>query len=226
MQLIYIVRHGETDANLANMVNDKNIIIPLNKTGIKQAKKTGEYFNKIRKLNSNNCCIYTSPSIRAVETATIIANKIKFNKTIIKDDRIIEVDYGKKSGAILGDPIATKSIKLYNEFIKSVKNDPIDMQLKYPEFDTKMQKIFHMESKDAIKKRILTFMKMIFAKKTKHIIIVTHRAIIFNIKNVLFNLMQPGNGDLSNGKNCSIMCIKNENKQIELLTLSNTLHLG
>jgi broad specificity phosphatase PhoE len=38
MQLIYIVRHGETDANKLNMINDKNIIIPLNSSGVAQAK--------------------------------------------------------------------------------------------------------------------------------------------------------------------------------------------
>ena len=50
MQIIYVVRHGETDTNLNNKVNDKNISVTINKTGIKQAKKTGEYFIK-RKLS-------------------------------------------------------------------------------------------------------------------------------------------------------------------------------
>ena len=33
-QLIYVVRHGETDANLNDRVNDKNVQITINKTGV------------------------------------------------------------------------------------------------------------------------------------------------------------------------------------------------
>ena len=39
MQIIYIVRHGETDTNLNKKINDRNISVTINKTGIKQAKK-------------------------------------------------------------------------------------------------------------------------------------------------------------------------------------------
>ena len=46
MQFIYVIRHGETDANLQGMINDKNVIIPINKNGQKQALKTGKYLKK------------------------------------------------------------------------------------------------------------------------------------------------------------------------------------
>jgi broad specificity phosphatase PhoE len=226
MQLIYVVRHGETDANVAGMVNDKNVVIPLNNNGIKQAKKTGIYFKKIRNLNSSNCCIYSSPSVRAIQTAELIAKELKYNKSIIQDDRLIEVDHGDKSGAKNTDTVAKKSIKLFNEFLKDVKNDPIDTELGYPAFDKKMQKIFHMETTENIEKRTLNFMKMIFNKKTKHIVLVTHNGIIYNIRKNLFNFMPLVTGDISNGKNCTIMCIKNQKKTIELITLPNTLHLA
>lgn len=39
MQFIYVIRHGETDANVKSKVNDKNITTPLNKNGILQSKK-------------------------------------------------------------------------------------------------------------------------------------------------------------------------------------------
>lgn len=76
MQIIYVVRHGETDTNLNNKVNDKNISVTINKTGIKQAKKTGKYFIK-RKLSKSNCIIYSSPSERALATAKIINKELK-----------------------------------------------------------------------------------------------------------------------------------------------------
>ena len=39
MPIIYVVRHGETDMNLNEKINDKNMTATINKTGIKQAKK-------------------------------------------------------------------------------------------------------------------------------------------------------------------------------------------
>ena len=46
MQFIYVIRHGETDANVKGKVNDKNITTPINKNGKLQAKKTGKYLQK------------------------------------------------------------------------------------------------------------------------------------------------------------------------------------
>ena len=83
MVLIYIIRHGETDMNTSGKVNDANIDTSINAKGKKQAKKTGEYLKKVRKLNDSNCVIYTSPAMRAVQTATIIKNEIN-RKLLIK----------------------------------------------------------------------------------------------------------------------------------------------
>jgi broad specificity phosphatase PhoE len=127
--------------------------------------KTGIYFKKIRKINSDNCCIYSSLSIRATETAAIIANQLKFDKPIITDMRLNEVDHGDLSGSVDGDPIYNKAIKLHNEFIKSTKNDPIDTELKYPEYNKKMNKMFHEETNETIHRRILSIIKTISAKK-------------------------------------------------------------
>ena len=72
MPLIYIVRHGETDANVKGLVNDKNVITPLNKTGKMQAAKTGKYFKKYRCKTNSSIKIYSSPSIRTKETAELV----------------------------------------------------------------------------------------------------------------------------------------------------------
>lgn len=58
MQFIYVIRHGETDANLQGMINDKNVIIPINKTGKQQALKTGKYLKKYICQNKSKCVIY------------------------------------------------------------------------------------------------------------------------------------------------------------------------
>ena len=46
MVLIYIVRHGETEMNVDEKVNDSNIDTEINKNGKKQAKKNGRIFKK------------------------------------------------------------------------------------------------------------------------------------------------------------------------------------
>lgn len=86
--LIYIVRHGETNANvngyLQGWTND-----PLNENGQKLAVITGQRMKGIK----FDCCI-SSPLIRAVETAEIILRESDNNIPIQLDDRIKEVHMG------------------------------------------------------------------------------------------------------------------------------------
>ena len=118
--MIFIVRHGETDANVKKKINDRNVVTPLNRTGKAQASKTGKYLNKF--CSSNSCIIYSSPSICAVQTAKIIASKMHVNeKNIILDDRINEIDYGLLSSSVENDDIHKK----YMEDRKKLPKDPI-----------------------------------------------------------------------------------------------------
>lgn len=86
--LIYIVRHGETNANvngyLQGWTND-----PLNENGIKLAVITGQGMKGIK----FDYCI-SSPLIRAKETAEIILRESENNIPITFDDRIKEIDMG------------------------------------------------------------------------------------------------------------------------------------
>ena len=85
---IYIVRHGETNANqegyLQGWSND-----PLNENGRKLAEITGQ---GMRDINFN-CCI-SSPLIRAQETAEIILQESGNDIHIQFDDRIKEINFG------------------------------------------------------------------------------------------------------------------------------------
>ena len=84
--LIYIIRHGETNANvegyLQGWTND-----PLNENGRRLAVITGQGMKGIH----FECCI-SSPLLRAKETAEIILRE-SGNKTHIQfDDRIKEIN--------------------------------------------------------------------------------------------------------------------------------------
>ena len=86
--LIYVVRHGETNANvngyLQGWTND-----PLNENGRKLAATTGVGMRGIK----FDTCI-SSPLIRAMETAEIILRESGNDIPIICDNRIKEINMG------------------------------------------------------------------------------------------------------------------------------------
>ena len=226
MQFIYIVRHGETDANAKGQINDKNNNTPLNENGKKQASKTGKYFKKYRcKSNDkSSCVIYSSPSTRAVETSDIIAKQLKI-KNIIYDECINEADYGLLSGTSPGDKIFEEDAKMWKSFNKKYK-DPIELVLCLDKQIEIAKKKFNIETITERKDRVISFFNSL-SKSKKNIIIVTHSNIIQIMISVLFNLQSYGiSGDISNGKNCTIMCVTRDSDNYNLITLPNTLHLA
>jgi len=224
MQYIYVIRHGETDANLQGMINDKNVIIPINKTGKQQAVKTGKYLKKYICQNKSKCVIYSSPSTRAVQTANIIGKELGISN-IIQDERMVEADYGMISGAKPGDRLFDEDEKMINEY-KKANPEPISFALNLKKIDTKWAKHFKAETIDTRVKRIKSFFNSL-PKNKKHIIIVTHSNVQKTTLHALFNIPPNGvMGDTSNGRNCTINCIMRKNKEFQLLTLPNTVHLG
>ncbi len=87
---IYLTRHGQTDYNAGDRMQGQ-IDIPLNQTGIEQARATRE---KVKDVTFD--AVYSSTLGRAITTASIIGN-IEPEK-IIKDERILEAAYGRYEG--------------------------------------------------------------------------------------------------------------------------------
>ena len=87
---IYVLRHGQTEWNKKGILLSREDI-PLNETGINQAKDTG---NIVENLDYD--LIISSPLKRTLQTAEIV-NKKK-NKKILIDKRLIERDAGVLSG--------------------------------------------------------------------------------------------------------------------------------
>lgn len=94
--MIYFVRHGLSEANVKKVFADQRDNSPLVDEGRKQAKETGQ---KIKNEGIEIHKIISSPSLRAHETARIIASELGFNHgDIIIDHRINEYDMGSLSG--------------------------------------------------------------------------------------------------------------------------------
>lgn len=87
---LYLVRHGETDWNKERRMQGKSDI-PLNDFGRKLAYDTREGLKDV-----SFDIAYTSPLIRAKETAQIIIGDRKI--PLIEDDRIQEMGFGEFEG--------------------------------------------------------------------------------------------------------------------------------
>jgi probable phosphoglycerate mutase len=87
MNRIYYVRHGENRANLTKEFSHHKIDYPLTLKGVLQARQTAEYL-----LGKGVEVLYSSPLLRAQETAEIIAGRLGRPYTVLENFR--EVNTG------------------------------------------------------------------------------------------------------------------------------------
>jgi probable phosphoglycerate mutase len=88
MSVLIMIRHGESTANVQRIVSHDHGSYPLTEKGRAQASVVGEELMGLR-LGE----IYSSPILRARETADIIASKIGCE--VVIDDRIRERSFGR-----------------------------------------------------------------------------------------------------------------------------------
>ena len=105
--MIYIIRHGQTELNNSKALQGRSDL-PLNDNGIKQAAETAK---KLSDIGIRFDHVFTSPLIRAKQTARIIA---PYAEPVI-DDRLIEMDYGKYEG-ISFDEFPPEILEFFSDF--------------------------------------------------------------------------------------------------------------
>lgn len=93
--MLYIIRHGQTELNSKHALQGRSDH-PLNEAGILQAREAAQ---KLENLSIRFDRVYSSPLIRAVQTAKIIAPSME----PVIDGRLIEMDYGPYEGADLNN---------------------------------------------------------------------------------------------------------------------------
>lgn len=99
MNEIYVVRHGETDAN-RNYIVQGRMDNPLNEYGKSQAFHTGQYF-KTNDIKFD--LILSSPLKRSFETARLIQQGMQTSKPIIVHQDLIERNFGDYDGQKITD---------------------------------------------------------------------------------------------------------------------------
>ena len=104
--MIFIIRHGKTDLNQANVLQGRSDH-PLNEAGIIEARQAAEKFKGI-----SFSYVFSSPLQRALQTAKIIVPDLE----PIKDDRLIEMDYGPYEGSDLRKP-DPELLRFFSDFV-------------------------------------------------------------------------------------------------------------
>jgi broad specificity phosphatase PhoE len=92
MTTLYLVRHGENLANITKEFSYRAVDYPLTPKGILQAEQTAEYF-----ADGSIDAIYTSPLLRARQTAEILTRRIAVPVHLREELR--EINVGSLEGA-------------------------------------------------------------------------------------------------------------------------------
>lgn len=105
---LYILRHGETDWNLRRLVQGVTDI-PLNEYGRYLAKETAKGFKDL-----TIDVAYTSPLLRAKETAQIVLSGKKYR--LIEEPRLREMCFGTYEGMCIGGEYKAPESNEFNKF--------------------------------------------------------------------------------------------------------------
>ncbi len=119
LRLVF-VRHGLSSFNEKGLIQGRTDESHLTDKGYEQAVKSGEALSGI-----NFDKIYSSPLIRAAETANTIHKKLRQENEIIYDKNLLEVDLNSWSGLNINE-----IKKQYPENYIIWKNDPENLTLK------------------------------------------------------------------------------------------------
>lgn len=217
---IFFVRHGETEWNKLDKSQGGDIDIPLNDTGRNQSKLTGEYLKKYGPFD----IIYSSPLIRAKETAEIIAKEIGYHDKIIEINGFKENMNGDKiTGKTNDDPIIKE---MNDEMMSYFTNDPIENTRIFPEVMKKLSDKYGFEDPVEFTKRIRTAFDDIMKGDFKKIMIVAHGGVIEGLLEDIFKVIEIARGNMKAGSNCYISVIQwNKENGYRMISAPNTMHL-
>lgn len=112
-KIIFLIRHGNTEFNEKKLFRG-HFDVPLDKTGIEQAEKTGKFLKDI-----NLDVIYSSPLNRAYKTAEMIKEYQSGNNKIeiLKEDGFIDLNFGEWEGKSY-DEVKSLYPEIYNQWIR------------------------------------------------------------------------------------------------------------
>ncbi len=152
---LLLLRHGETDWNVANKIQGSTDI-PLNVLGKEQAKQAANYIDK---TEYNIECIYTSGLQRALQTAEIIGEELGL--CVLSKDGLEEMSFGEWEGRSW-KAIGEENSSVYQRWHKERRytNTPSG------------------ESYDEVVNRVVAALSEIVRNQVEDVLVVTHSAVI------------------------------------------------
>lgn len=120
----YLFRHGETEFNRLKLRQGQGVNVRLNGTGKKQAEELAKSAE-----NLGIEVIYSSPLVRAKQTADIVAEKLNVPVIIMSD--LTEGDFGKAEG-MYENVVCARWPEIINNWYS-----PDYMDICFPEGETK-----------------------------------------------------------------------------------------
>lgn len=197
-KLLVIVRHGESQHNLAEDLLQKGVgelikkqqtirdaDIPLTKKGESQAQKTGKYLSKKPKFD----ICFSSPYKRTLQTSEGIISSLGYDLKIYKDNRLREKEFGRLHG------MSTEDIKeKYPEEFEDRKRDG-----KY------WYRLPRGENYPDVEDRIHGFLdKLHRSWAGKNVLVVTHQVCYKSFRTLFEHLDEENVLDLPETPNCGI----------------------
>jgi broad specificity phosphatase PhoE len=173
---------------------------------------TGQYLKNFGPFDA----VYTSPMLRAKETARVIAHELKLNNNnqFIIDNRLIECKSGIMSGKTKSEreEFIKKNPNINKLFMKYMNaNTPLERAIVEKKYGNKFNNAIKAETTKSVQDRMINFLGEIVESKSnlKKIIIVSHSGTITDFISGIFRIPQVPLGPMYKEKsNCSICLIE------------------
>jgi broad specificity phosphatase PhoE len=201
--IIYLVRHGATDANLRRpyVLQGRGMDLPLNETGRRQAQCVRKLFER-----RTIAAVYSSPLRRALETAQAIVEPHRLDVGIVEP--LIEVDVGKWEG-MAWDQIRRE----YPQECEDFQRD----QSQFPYLGG--------ESYRDVALRAMPALEGLFERHDgRTIVVVAHNVVIRACAATLLRIPLTHAKDIIQN-NGGVSILRRENGRIDLITLNSVLHI-
>jgi broad specificity phosphatase PhoE len=202
--MIYFSRHGESEANIGKIFSNKGFKHPLTANGVSQALKLADLLH-----NKNITRILSSPILRAIQTASIITNKLNIHSFEVFEN-LREYDVGDLEGKS-----DNNSWNLYFE-----------NETQWENIEKRHNKLPNGESFIEIQNRFNDFVTKLFENQfseNENILIITHGGLlkiglpsICNNIDYAFTCNNPIN-------NCELIICNNMNNKMKCLIWGNTV---
>lgn len=164
IKTMYLVRHGETDWNLANKIQGSTDI-PLNENGRQQARELAE---KLAGMDKQVACIYTSGLQRALETAQIIGNRLGMEPVV--SPGLKEICMGEWEG-LTWKQVRESDSESYQQWYNN-RRYTVPPQ---------------GESYEQLLQRLMPVLRQMMSESTGDVLVVTHSAVIMTLMSYIYD---------------------------------------